>query len=142
MITIIPTLTGFSRYEAANSQPMVAYRNLLARNLLAEGTITNALLPSGAPRADAVTEDTTEYWAPTGADTLRATITGAADICFIAAHTLGSAGRSLSVQYYDGAVWQTIATVAPTDNSPFMVVFPNRTATQWGISVTGACQIG
>lgn len=139
MITILPTLTGFSRYEAANSQPMVAYRNLLA-----EGTITNALLPSGAPRADAVTEDTTEYWAPTASDTLRATLAGAetADICFIAAHTLGSAGRTLSVQYFNGSTWQTIGTVAPADNAPFMVVFPSQLATGFGISVSGSCQIG
>lgn len=138
MITIIPTTVGFSNYENANSQPMVSYRNLLAN-----GTITNALLPSGAPRADAVTEDTTEYWAPTGADTLRVTLASAepADVCFIAAHTLGTEGESLSVQYLDGT-WQTLATITPTDDQPFMVVFPRKTATQWGISVTGACQIG
>jgi hypothetical protein len=129
MITIVAPSSAFSLYQEANAQPMVAHRNLLA-----EGTITNASLPSGAPRADAVTEDTSEYWLPTGAET--------ADLCFIAAHTLGTEGESLSVQYYDGSTWQTIATISPDDDQPFMVVFPSRSAAQWGISITGAAQIG
>lgn len=92
MITILP---GNAAYDELNAQPMVAYRNLLA-----EGTITDALLPAGAPRADAVTQDTSEFWAPTAAATLRATLGSAApaSVCFIAGHTLGSNGRKLSLQ--------------------------------------------
>lgn len=134
MITII---AGTPAYGELNAQPMVAYRNLLA-----EGTIANTLLPTAAPRADAVTQDTSEYWAPTGADTLRCTLAGAetAAVCFIAGHTLGSLGRTLTVERYNGA-WATITTYAPTNDDPFMIVFPDESMTGFGIGVSGACQI-
>ena len=134
MITII---AGTPAYDELNAQPMVAYRNLLA-----EGTITDALLPSGAARADAVTQDTSEYWAPTGAETLRSTLAGAetAAVCFIAGHTLGSLGITLTVERYSGS-WATITTYAPTNDDPFMIVFPDESMTGFGIGVSGACQI-
>jgi hypothetical protein len=124
-------------YAEANAQPMVAWDNLLAR-----GTITNGSLPAGAPRLDAVDENTADFWQPTGADTLRATMVGseAADCAFFAAHTL--AGRTVKVQYFNGSTWVDQATVVPTDNSPFLIIFPTRSATGWGISVDGACIIG
>lgn len=128
-------------FNEINAQPMVAFRNLLA-----EGTIESGNTPAEAPRADAVTEDTTEYWLPTSVPaTLRTTLVteAPADICFIDAHTLGSAGATLEVQYLDGANWQTISTVYPVNNKAFMVVFPRITAEGWGIRVSGAvAQIG
>jgi hypothetical protein len=135
MITI---LAGSSAYDELNRQPMVAFRNLLA-----EGTITDALLPSGAPRADAVTQDTSEFWAPTGTDTLRCTLAGSetATVCFIGAHTLGSQGRTLTLERFTG-VWATITTYAPPDDEPFAIVFPDESRTGFGIGVNGACQIG
>jgi hypothetical protein len=133
----ITIVAGNAAYDELNRQPMVAFRNLLA-----EGTITDALLPSGAPRADAVTEDTSEYWAPTGADTLRCTLAGAetASVCFIAGHTLGSLGRTLTVERFNGT-WQTITTFAPTNDDPFAIIFPDESRTGFGIGVSGACQI-
>jgi hypothetical protein len=124
-------------YAEANAQPMVAWDNLLARGTIASGT-----LPTGAPRLNAVDENTTDFWQPTGADTLRATMAGseAADCAFFAAHTLS--GRVVKVQYFNGSIWVDQATVTPTDNDPFLIVFPTRSATGWGISVDGACIIG
>jgi hypothetical protein len=135
MITI---LAGSAAYNELNAQPMVSYRNLLA-----EGTITDALLPSGAPRADAVTQDTSEYWAPTAAATLRSTLGSSqtAAVCFIDAHTLGSNGRTLTLERFDGT-WATITTYAPTTDEPFAIVFPDESRTGFGIGVNGACQIG
>lgn len=136
-MTII-ILPGNAAYNELNAQPMVAHRNLLA-----EGTITDALLPAAAPRADAVTQDTSEFWAPTGADTLRCTLAGSqtASICFIDAHTLGSQGRTLTLERFTG-VWATITTYAPANDDPFMIVFPDESRTGFGIGVSGACQIG
>ena len=135
MITIV---AGNAAYNELNAQPMVSFRNLLA-----EGTITDALLPSGAPRADAVTQDTSEYWEPTGTSTLRSTLGSAqtAAVCFIAAHTLGSEGRTLTVERLDGT-WQTITTYAPTNDDPFAIIFPDESRNGFGIGVNGACQIG
>lgn len=124
-------------YAENNAQPMVMWDNLLAR-----GTITNASSPADAPRLNAVDENTVDFWQPTGADTLRATMAGseAADCAFFAAHTL--AGIQVKVQYFDGSVWQDQAVVTPATNEPFMIVFPTRSATGWGISVNGACIVG
>lgn len=134
MITILP---GNAAYDELNAQPMVAYRNLLA-----EGTITDALLPAAAPRADAVTQDTSEYWAPTAAATLRSTLgaSATAGVCFIAGHTLGTNGRTLTVERFNGT-WQTITTFSPTSDEPFAIIFPDESRTGFGIGVNGACQI-
>lgn len=135
MITILP---GTPAYDEQNAQPMVAFRNLLA-----EGTITDALLPSGAPRADAVTQDTSEFWEPTGASTLRCTLAGAetASVAFFAAHTMGSQGRTLTLERFTGA-WATITTYAPPDDQPFAIVFPDESRTGFGFGVSGACRVG
>lgn len=128
-------------YIEANAQPMVMYRNLLA-----EGTITDATLPTTAPRANAVTESTFDYWQPaTVPETLRATLGAStpADGAFFAAHTLGSAGATLTVQYFDGSIWQTQATYAPPDDKPFGFIWPSRSATGWGIQISGfVAQVG
>lgn len=135
----ITILSGNAAYNELNAQPMVSFRNLLT-----EGTIASATLPTGAPRANAVTQDTSEFWAPTTTDTLRCTLGSAqtAAICFIAAHTLGSLGRTLTVERFNGTVWQTIGTVAPANNRPFALIFPDESNTGYGIGVNGACQIG
>ncbi len=137
MIYIIPDAVTPAAYAELNAQPMVAWDNLLAR-----GTITNSTLPTDAPRLDAVDENTTDFWGPTGADTLRATFAGAetADCAFFAAHNLS--GRVVKVQYYNGSTWVDEATVSPTNNDPFLIIFPARSATGWGVSVDGACAIG
>jgi hypothetical protein len=142
MIYIVnPSPALLQSYAEANSQPMVSHVNILATS-----TITDALLPADTPRIDATTEATDEYWRPGSVPaTLRTTIGAArsADLAFFAAHSLGSAGATIAVQYYDGAAWQTIRSVTPPDDQPFMVLFPRRSATAWGVSMSGAiAQIG
>lgn len=140
-MTLIVTANSAPSYREANAQPMVMFRNLLA-----EGAITNASLPAATPRANAVTESTFDYWQPaTVPETLRATLGSAqaADGAFFAAHTLGTAGATLTVQYFDGSTWQTQASFAPTTNDPFGFIWPSRSATGWGIQITGAvAQVG
>lgn len=123
-------------YKEANAQPTVIYRNLMA-----EGTITNSTLPTTAPRANAVSEGTFDYWLPASVpDTLQCTFGGAqtADGCLIAGHTLGSAGATVNVQYYNGSSWVTLVSATPTDNDPILLLWPARSATGWGIQITTA----
>jgi hypothetical protein len=138
---LIVTSSTDPAYIEANAQPMVMYQNLLAT-----ATITNSTLPTTAPRANAVNESTFDYWQPTAVpDTLRmvAGASQAADGAFFAAHTLGTAGATLTVQYYDGATWQTQASYSPTSNKPFGFIWPSRSATAWGIQISGAvAQVG
>lgn len=138
---LIITADSSSAYNEANAQPMVMFRNLLA-----EGTITDAALPAATPRANAATESTFDYWQPASVpETLRATLAGAeaADGAFFAAHTLGSEGATLTVQYFNGSTWVTQATYAPTSDDPFGFIWPSRSATGWGIQISGAvAQVG
>lgn len=139
MLTI--TSSADAAYNEANAQPMVMFRNLLAT-----ATITDATLPATAPRANAVNESTFDYWQPASVpETLRMVpgASQAADGAFFAAHTLGTAGATLTVQYYDGAAWQTQASYAPPNNKPFGFIWPSRSATGWGIQISGAvAQVG
>lgn len=141
MIHIVAPPAPSAAYSAANINPMVAYENLMA-----EGTLVDALLPTGGPRIDATTEDTDEFWLTSGTNTTcRTTLVSpkAADVCFVANHTLGSRGATFTLQYRSGGVWNTLWSFAPENDDPFMVVFPNRTADGWGVQVsTDATQIG
>lgn len=138
---LIITANSSPAYLEANAQPMVMFRNLLA-----EGTLTNGTLPATAPRANAVNESTFDFWLPTSVpDTLRTTlgVSTSADGAFFAGHTLGTAGATLTVQYFDGSTWQTQASYAPPNNKPFGFIWPARSATGWGIQISGAvAQIG
>lgn len=140
-MTLIVTASASQAYIEANAQPCVMFRNLLA-----EGTVANSGLPTATPRLNAYAGSTDTYWQPAAVpDTLQATFGAAqaADGAFFAAHTLGTAGATLNVQYFDGAVWQTQATFTPTTNQPFGFIWPTRSATGWGVQITGAvAQIG
>lgn len=137
-MTSITIVSGDAAYNAANLQPTLSWRNLLA-----EGTITDSLLPASNPRANAVSVDTVSFWGPTGAATLRASMGGTetAGIAFVAAHNMGTEGRTLTVERNSGG-WSTIGTVAPADDQPFALIFPDTTGTDFGFAVDGACQIG
>lgn len=128
-------------YAEANAQPMVMYRNLLA-----EGTLANIAAPAGAPRANAVTESTFDFWlADADPQVLQTTLAGAetADCAFFAAHSLGSTGATITVQYFDGSLWQTQAVATPADDQPFAMIWPARSATGWGVQISGGlAQIG
>jgi hypothetical protein len=59
------------------------------------------------------------------------------DYCCIAAHTMGTNGNSLQVQYWDGATWVNVTSItAITDDSPVFVMFAPTTAERWRISIT------
>lgn len=140
-MTLIVTSSSDPAYIEANAQPCVFYQNLLA-----SGTVANSGLPASTPRLNAYSGDTDTYWQPASVpETLRATFGSAqaADGAFFAAHTLGTAGATLTAQYFDGSTWQTQATHTPTDNQPFGFIWPARSATGWGIQIsTAVAQIG
>lgn len=57
------------------------------------------------------------------------------DYCCIAAHTMGTNGNTLTVQYYNGSTWVTLATEALTNDEPIMAIFEPVTAQRWRISI-------
>ncbi len=60
------------------------------------------------------------------------------DYCAIAAHTMGTNGNTLEVQYYDGASWvDLIPASAITTDAPVLVLFTEQTRQRWRISISG-----
>lgn len=143
MIYITPDAVTPAAYAELNAQPMVSWDNLLAR-----GTITNATLPTGAPRQDAVDENTADFWQPTGADILEVTMAQAeaADCAFLAAHTLsgvtvrveyegtGRTNRLLRSQEFSNASWTKNATTVTTNAT----TAPDGTLTAEKLKTTAA----
>lgn len=61
----------------------------------------------------------------------------AADYCAIAAHTMGTNGNTLEVQYYNGSTWvDLIAATAITSDAPIFVIFASQTRQRWRIRIT------
>lgn len=60
-----------------------------------------------------------------------------ADYCCIGAHTLGSSGCSLAIQYFNGSWTNALSLTAIADDSPIMVVFTEKTATKWRVYISG-----
>lgn len=136
MITIVSSADA--SYAEANAQPMVSYQNILSIK-----DLTNGSLPAVNPRLNAVSDSTADFWQSTGADSLRTVTSGSslsADVAFFAAHDLS--GKTVTIQRWNGSTWVTVATVVPSSNEPFMVVFPSVSSTGWGFTVSAACQIG
>ena len=110
-------------------------------NWLSGGTAT-ASSTASAFFADAPLNSLTyERWEP---NALAATweydhgSTAECDYCCIAAHTMGTNGNSLQVQYWDGSAWADLSSVeAIPDDSPIMVIFEAQTRQRWRVSITG-----
>lgn len=84
-----------------------------------------------------------EKWKPTGTTSetweYDHTFAVECDYCAIGAHTIGTSGATVAVEYYDGSVWQTlIASTAPSDNSAIFAIFEPVTARFWRIVIAGA----
>lgn len=59
------------------------------------------------------------------------------DYCAIAAHTMGTNGNTLEVQYYDGAAWQDMTpATAIADNMPVFCIFATENAQRFRIRVS------
>jgi len=120
--------------------PLTHARIAHANNWLSGGTATASSTASGY-FADAPTNTLTyERWKPTSATATWEYDHGSAaecDYCCIAAHTMGTNGNSLTVQYYDGAAWQDLcASTAITTDEPIMVIFEPETRQRWRISIS------
>lgn len=83
---------------------------------------------------------TYEFWQPaTLPSTWEYNHTSAAeaDYCAIAAHTMGTNGNTLQVQYHDGSDWvDLIASTAITSDEEIFVIFGVQTRQRWRIRVS------
>lgn len=65
-------------------------------------------------------------------------VSGDVNYCAIAAHTCGSDGVIVSVEYWDGTSWMPIDSVAPTDDSPIMFLFQTVSSDMLRVLFTGS----
>jgi F5/8 type C domain len=121
--------------------------NLLYRNLLLEGTLTATSEAADGLVENAVSGETWDYWKQTVTASNMAVDLGSAktcDGCGISAHTIGTSGAMVNVQYSsDNATWFTAATSSPTNNDTLFFVFPPLSYRYWRIQIIGAiCSLG
>jgi hypothetical protein len=117
-------------------------------NFVPAATVTATSEATPWPADSVQRENTFERWQPTsgnGSITIDNGTAKSADYIGIAAHTLGSAGSTLTIAYSsDNSTYTTIETVSPSDSSAIMVIFAEVTARYFRVSVAGATapQIG
>jgi hypothetical protein len=104
------------------------------------GTITASSAASGFGAALAATPQTYSAWRPTALPATWAIDAGSAqavDYCGIGAHEIGSNGGTVFVEYLVGSTWTLAATVTPTDDTALLFLFPEVTAQEWRVRITG-----
>lgn len=113
---------------------------ILYENVLAQGTLDFSSETADGFAANALGPQTYDFWTPSALPaTLGTTLVAAqaCDACAIVAHTLGSSGATIFVEYFDG-VWVEAYSVTPTDDTDLMLIFVEASSTQWRIRITGA----
>lgn len=111
-------------------------------NLALGETLTASSEESGTFLEAVVSDQTWEFWQP---DALPAwwqvEFTGSTDIDYvaIAAHTLGSCGCTIKVQYDDGG-WNDVTGTShsPTDDDPIIILFGSTSSTKFRLYITGS----
>jgi hypothetical protein len=83
---------------------------------------------------------TYEFWKPASLPSTweyNHTSSAECDYCAIAAHTMGTNGNSLQVQYHDGSGWvDLVISTAITSDEPIFAIFSATTASRWRIRVS------
>lgn len=121
-------------------EPLTHARIAHAGNWLAGGTASASGTAAGYFEDGPLSSLTYERWKP---DALAATweydhgSSAEADYCVIGAHTMGTNGNTLEVQYYNGSSWvDLIPATAITNNSPVFAIFGPQTRQRWRIRIT------
>jgi len=130
-----------SSYSLPGSdQPLTHARIAHSGNWLAGGTVA-ASTTDADYFADGPTNSLTyEKWKPTSLSATWEYDHGSAaecDYCVIGAHTMGTNGNTLQIQYYNGSSWTgVIPSTAITTDMPIMAIFGAQTRQRWRIQVS------
>jgi len=103
-------------------------------------TIDASSEQDGFPASALTNELTYEFWRPESLPATWEVDAGEAvevNACGIAAHTLGSEGNFVEVQYHDGGDWSTVADFAPKTDDPILFLFEKRESERWRIRIDG-----
>lgn len=137
----MPVIFQTSYSLPAADYPLTHARIAHAGNWLAGGTVTASDTDADYFEDGPTNSLTYEKWKP---DTLPATweydhgSAAEVDYCCIGAHTLGTNGNTLQVQYWNGTGWSgIIPATAITTDQPIMAIFAPQTRQRWRIQVSG-----
>lgn len=114
---------------------------VLYRNVLAEGALSASSQTADGFAANALGPQTYDFWKPAAAPAwLRGVLAAPVecDSAAIIAHTLGSAGATVGVEYWDGGAWHVAISVSPDDDRDLLLLFSAAEAQEWRIVVNGA----
>lgn len=130
----------------SGDQPLKHARIAHSRNWLSGGTAVASTTDSDYFEDGPLNILSYEKWKPTGtsSETWEYDHGSSAecDYCVIGAHSIGTSGATVAVEYYDGSAWQTlIAATAPSDDSAIYALFEPVTAQRWRIAVAGAAPV-
>ncbi|VDC31428.1 hypothetical protein [Pseudogemmobacter humi] len=134
---------GYQAKAAVFSQPLTHAR-ILWDNVLAGAVFSATSEREGFEAARAQSADTVSWWWPAVAGTLTATF-AAVDIdgIGIAAHTLGSAGVTVTAEARIGGVWTALHDpISPKDDAPIMIAFEKVTADAVRIFLSSPARVG
>lgn len=137
--------SGAYEATAAISRADMRHARILWDNRLADATFASPDERDGFAAINARATDTASWWWPAAGATLTMTLAEAAyiDCIAIAAHTLGSAGASITVQAQVGGEWQAVyPTIAPADDEAVMILFQEVLATAVRITLSASARIG
>jgi hypothetical protein len=127
-------------------EPLTHARIAHSNNWLSGGTASASSTASGFFANAPLNSLTYEKWKPTSGNATWEYDHGSSaqcDYCVIAAHTLGSSGSTLTVQYWNGILWVNLSpTTAIQSDEPIMAIFEPQVASRWRISVsTGSAPV-
>lgn len=120
-------------------QPLTHARILHSGNWLA-GTVTASSTDADYFAAAPDNSLTYEKWKPATLPATWELDAGAGEVnaCGIAAHTCGTSGATVDLEYWDGSAWQSVDTVSPTTDEPILFMFARVPSGRWRISVSGS----
>lgn len=124
----------------SGDQPLTHARIAHTLNWLSGGTVSASSTATDY-FADAPTNTLTyERWKPSSLAATWEYDHGSAaqcDYCCIAAHTMGTNGNTLEVQYHNGSSWvDLIAATSLSSDAPIMVIFEPETRQRWRIRIS------
>lgn len=120
---------------------------MLYQNVFEDGTVTVSSETTDGAGLNSVEDTTFDFWTPAGVPANLDIDYGddvECDCLGIAAHTAGTDGATIEVQYSDDdVIYTTAATIDPLTDDTIMVIFPAVSARYWRVRVTSAvCSIG
>jgi hypothetical protein len=121
-------------------QPLTNARIAHSRNWRSGGTAVASTTASGFFANAPLNTLTYEKWKPTSATGSWEYNHGSAfecDYCCIGGHTLGTAGSTIAVQYWNGSAWVAVTpSTAVADDSAIFAIFAPITAQRWRVNIS------